>query len=559
MFLNTISVILSILGSVALFLFGMKLMSESLQSVAGKSLRRILGTLSSSKGRGLLSGTALTGTIQSSSAVTVLIVSFVGAGLLSLNGAYGLILGANIGTTATGWIVSLLGFNVQMDRLSLPIIAIGLPLLFSRQTRRKKTGEFLIGFALLFMGLMFLRMATPDLREIPAVHSFLSEQAGYGFLSELLFLIIGFAVTAMIQSSSAAMAFTVVLAVQGWISLDLAGAMILGENIGTTITANLAATVGNRESRIAARVHFVFNLLGSIWALLLLQPFLSLNQWLVEHLGFGDNTGSAAYISAVLAAFHSSFNIINALLLISFPRLLIGIATRLVASRKDEKRGSNFIESPFHGTAELALVQVRAEIISLNEKVIEMLSLVPRILMEKREEKYGKLLSNIRELEQEVNDSEQRIVKQLTHLTEHSLSQESSHQISTLLRVVDDFESIGDACFIMAVSIDEKNQNKVWFTQEMRERLLSLFDTGTEGLRLVRNRLRLEENIEPGQKPSTLLLERLQQFKSLTRLANPPQGEALEVYSKLSDLACKVIEYSINICQYQVSADGANR
>ncbi|MEP1891836.1 MAG: Na/Pi symporter, partial [Cyclobacteriaceae bacterium] len=279
---------LNLAGSLAFFIYGMKIMSESIQKVAGSEMRKILSSMTSNRFKGVLTGFLITGLVQSSSATTVLVVSFVNAGLLSLVESVGVIMGANIGTTITAWLISIVGFKVKIANYALPIIAVSFPLLFFSRDRIKSWGEVFIGFALLFMGLAYLKDAVPDLKSNPEILEFLSHYTDMGFLSILLFVGIGTFLTVIVQSSSAAMALTLVMANNGWIPFELAAAMVLGENIGTTITANLAAIVGNVHAKRAAFAHFIFNIFGVVWIIILITPVLNaINTYMISNGSLG--------------------------------------------------------------------------------------------------------------------------------------------------------------------------------------------------------------------------------------------------------------------------------
>ena len=267
---------LALLGSLALFLYGMKIMSEGLQKFAGDRLRSILTAMTTNRVTGVLTGMLITALIQSSSATTVMVVSFVNAGLLTLSQSIGVIMGANIGTTVTAWIISALGFKVDISAFSLPLLAIGIPLLFSQKSSRKSVGEFIFGFAFLFMGLNLLKTNAPDLSQNPDMLAFVQNYTDMGFFSVLLFVLIGTVLTMIVQASAATMAITLIMCANGWISFELGAALVLGENIGTTITANLAALTANTQARRAAMAHLMFNVFGVIWVLMLFEPFLEI-------------------------------------------------------------------------------------------------------------------------------------------------------------------------------------------------------------------------------------------------------------------------------------------
>ena len=344
--LSVIGQILTLVGALGLFLFGMKLMSEALQKVAGNKMRSILAAMTSSRIKGIFTGFLVTTTIQSSSATTVMVVSFVNAGLLTLIGAVGVIMGANIGTTVTAWIISILGFKISLSFLSLPLIGISFPFFFSKNNLRKSWGEFMIGFAILFIGLQFLKDAVPEINSHPGMLNFLAQFTDLGFASILIFVIIGSMLTIIIQSSSATMALTLVMCYNGLIPFELAAAMVLGENIGTTVTANVAALVANVSAKRAARAHLIFNLFGVVWILLIFTPFLNGINWIVERnlnvsiLNIDMASLEFANIKQILpialSIFHTSFNILNAVLLIGFANLIAKIATRMVPAVDDE-------------------------------------------------------------------------------------------------------------------------------------------------------------------------------------------------------------------------------
>ena len=301
--------LLKLLGSLAMFLYGMKIMSEGLQKFAGDRLRSILTAMTTNRVTGVLTGVLITALIQSSSATTVMVVSFVNAGLLSLSQSIGVIMGANIGTTVTAWIISALGFKVDMAAMSLPLLAVGVPLLFSGKSSRKSIGEFIFGFSFLFMGLSLLKANAPDLGKNPEMLSFVQNYTDMGFASVILFVLIGTVLTMIVQASAATMAITLIMCANGWISFELGAALVLGENIGTTITANLAALTGNVPSKRAAMAHLVFNIFGVIWVLCLFKPVTMAVSWFVEDVM--QTVDPAVSVSFKLSAFHTAFNICN--------------------------------------------------------------------------------------------------------------------------------------------------------------------------------------------------------------------------------------------------------
>lgn len=322
--------ILELIGSLGLFLFGMKVMSDALLQLAGNSMRAILARLTSNRVLGIFTGFMITSAIQSSSATTLMVVSFSNAGLLTLPEAISVIMGANIGTTITAWLITILGFKVSMSALALPLVGIGFALTFAKKERLKHWGTFIVGFALLFIGLEFLKDAMPDLNENPGILEFLNRYTEAGFASVLLFLLIGTLLTVIVQSSSATMALTLIMTAQGWIPFEMAAAMVLGENIGTTITANLAAIVGNFQAKRTARAHLIFNLIGVVWMLVVFYPFLKLISWLTTRLGEGDPYANALAVPVAISLFHTIFNCCNTFLLAWFVKPIAHLVERFV-------------------------------------------------------------------------------------------------------------------------------------------------------------------------------------------------------------------------------------
>lgn len=320
----------TLLGSLGLFLYGMKVMSDALMEVAGDKMRNILATMTSNRVFAVFTGFLITAIIQSSSATTLMVVSFVNASLLTLVESVGVIMGANIGTTITAWLITLLGFKVSMSAIALPLVGLGFLLTFSKKLKIRHWGYFVIGFALLFIGLQFLKDAVPDIKENPQVLEWLKTYTNLGYGSVIIFMIIGTILTVVIQSSSATMALTLVMCFEGWIPFDMAAAMVLGENIGTTITANLAALVANYNAKRTARAHLIFNMMGVIWMLILFYPFLSAVDWFVTGNGSTSPFVSAAAVPVALSVFHTSFNIINTTVLILFVPFIVKVVKKMV-------------------------------------------------------------------------------------------------------------------------------------------------------------------------------------------------------------------------------------
>ena len=325
--------ILQLLGALGVFLFGMKVMSDALLNLAGNKMRSILATMTSNRVFGITTGFLITSVIQSSSATTLMVVGFSNAGLLTLTEAISVIMGANIGTTITAWLITILGFKVSMSTIALPLVGFGFAFTFSKKERTKELGLFIIGFALIFIGIQFLKEAMPDIKNNPEILSFLSKYTDLGYASILLFLLLGTVLTVVIQSSSATMALTLIMCAQGWIPFEMAAAMVLGENVGTTITANLAAIVANYQAKRTARAHLIFNLLGVLWMLILFYPFLKFVSWLSQQLGSESPYITAAAIPVAISLFHTTFNIFNTFLLVWFINPIAKLVEKMVPER----------------------------------------------------------------------------------------------------------------------------------------------------------------------------------------------------------------------------------
>ncbi|MDD3667079.1 MAG: Na/Pi cotransporter family protein [Bacteroidales bacterium] len=507
--------ILTLIGAVGLFLYGMKLMSEGLQKAAGDKLRNILALMTNNRFVGAFTGIFITALIQSSSATTVMIVSFVNAGLLSLSQSMAVIMGANVGTTATAWIISLLGFKVNMTAFAIPLIGFGVPLLFSKKNSSKSWGEFLIGFALLFLGLDYINKSVPDLQANPEIFSALQAYTGMGYGSVLLFALLGLIITVVIQSSSATFAIVLIMSSKGWISFELAAAVVLGSNIGTCITPLLASISGNVQAKRAALGHLMFNVLGSIWALLLYGPFVKLiiaissslagnpnelmnfvhsaDPTVLNHLNEGtldagtsenqaliSNFANMQYfVSFGLSMFHTIFNLINISIMIWFTNLYVKIVTKLIPSKpseEDKETHLKFISTGMLSTAELSILQAHKEIVLYSQRTQRMFGLVRELYHETDEPTFVKKFSRIQKYENISDRMEVEIATYLTKVADGRLSDESKHQIQMNLRVVSEIESVADSCYNLARTIQRRNQGKVSFTDDVNANIELMFN-----------------------------------------------------------------------------------
>ena len=461
---------LKLIGSLGLFLYGMKIMSEGLQKVAGDRLRSILTAMTTNRVTGVLTGVLITALIQSSSATTVMVVSFVNAGLLTLAESISVIMGANIGTTVTAWIISIFGFKVDMAAFALPLLALALPLIFSGKSNRKSIGEFIFGFSFLFMGLSYLKANAPDLNANPEMLAFVQNYTDMGFFSILLFLFIGTILTMIVQASAATMAITLIMCANGWISLELGAALVLGENIGTTITANLAALTANTQAKRAALAHFVFNVFGVIWVLIIFHPFMELVNWVVDTF-FQSNNPEVA-ISYKLSAFHSIFNICNVCILIWGVKLIERTVCALIRPKEeDEEPRLRFITGGMLSTAELSILQARKEIHLFAERTHRMFGMVQDLMHTEKDDDFNKLFSRVEKYENISDNMELEIANYLNQVSEGRLSSESKLQIRAMLREVTEIESIGDSCYNLARTINRKRQTNQDFTEKQYEHI----------------------------------------------------------------------------------------
>jgi phosphate:Na+ symporter len=469
---------LKLMGSLALFLYGMKIMSEGLQKFAGDKLRRILTAMTTNRVTGVLTGVLITALIQSSSATTVMVVSFVNAGLLTLAQSIGVIMGANIGTTVTAWIISALGFKVDIAAFALPLLTVGVIMLFMQKSKHKSIGEFIMGFCFLFMGLSYLKANAPDLQANPEMLAFVQNYADMGFASILLFVLIGTVLTMIVQASAATMAITLIMCANGWISFELGAALVLGENIGTTITANLAAITGNTQSRRAALAHLVFNVFGVIWVLCLFGPFTNMVTWIVENwIGVTDN-GDGSFVSFQLSAFHTCFNICNVLILIWFVKFIEKTVCKILPVKEnDEDTRLRYITGGLLSTAELSVLEAQKEIALYAQRTRKMFGFVQELLHTKKGDEFNKLYSRIEKYESISDNMEIEIANYLNKVSEGRLSSESKTRIQSMLREVTEIESIGDSCYNLARTLNRKRQNSQEdFTEKQYEHISNMMN-----------------------------------------------------------------------------------
>ena len=498
---------LTLVGALGMFLYGMKIMSEGLQKAAGDRMQGILSSMTNNRFAGVFTGILITALIQSSSATTVMVVSFVNAGLLTLTQSIAVIMGANVGTTVTAWIISLFGFTVKIVDMVFPILAISIPLIFSKNNQRRYWGEFLVGFSLLFLGMDYMKTSVPDLQQNPAVLEVLNNYTNMGYGSVLLFMLVGTILTIVMQSSSAMMAITLIMCSQGWVSFEIAAAMVLGENIGTTITANMAALSANVSAKRAAFAHLLFNVFGVCWMLIFFYPFTrmiialvgQINGMSAEEVSALLNSSAALLspeeaakaattVSFSLALFHSVFNVCNVLIMIWFIKFYEKIVSSVIKqkSNNDEEFQLKYITTGMMGASELNLPQARQEIVVYAERVRRMFAMVQDLLHEKEgSEAYSKLYSRIEKYEQICDRMEIEIASFLNNVVSGRLSYDGKLQVNSMLTMVTEIESIGDCCYNLARTLVRKQEAGVKFNEDIMvnlDALMALDSDALEGL-----------------------------------------------------------------------------
>ncbi len=475
--------ILKMIGCLALLMFGMKTMSEGLQKLTGGHLRAILGTMTKHRIGGLLTGTFVTASVQSSTATTVLTVSFVNAGLLTLSQAIPVIMGANIGTTATAWIMSVFGFQFNMSSVVWPFFGLGIALSYTKKNSTKSIGEFVFGFAFMFLGLTTLRenAVAMDLSHNQAVIDFFASCGGWGIWTTLLFLLLGSVLTMCVQSSAAIMAITLLLCSSGVLPIYQGIALVMGENIGTTVTSNLAALSASTQARRAALAHMLFNVFGVLWVLILFHPFVNMVCYVV---GFDPNfvpqteaevAHASVRVTYALSGFHTAFNLCNVAILIWFIKPMERLICSIIREKDDgEDFRLKFISAGLLSTAELSLYEARKEINLFVEKTLKMFRMVPDLLKMTDENEFNKLFARIEKYEAISDRFEVEIANYLSQVSEGRLSPESKMALQAMMKEISEIESIGDSCYNMARAIRRKFQSEDDFTEEQYSRAESM-------------------------------------------------------------------------------------
>ena len=482
--------IFTLLGALGMFLYGMNQMSSGLQKAAGDRLRGLLSAMTSNPFKGVLTGLGITSVIQSSSATTVMVVSFVNAGLLTLAQAIGVIMGANIGTTVTAWLVSWLGFKADISILAVPLMLLGFLFSNSKRNQRQNIGELIVGFCLLFLGLSFMKESVPDLNETPQVLEFVRSWAGHGFGSVLIFLVFGTVLTLVLQSSSATMAITLIMLSMGFIPFNMACAMVLGENIGTTITANIAASVGNTQAKRAAMSHTIFNVFGVIWALIFFRPFLGLVGKIIEMFGLpnpaaegfavsGQNTPDATAALYGLSMLHTLFNTINTFILIWFTKFIEKAVVWIIKAPKNQENEVfrlKYISAGPLATPELATQQAFDEIIHFAQISRNGLGYARAAIKETDSDKLEELRSKLVKYEEISDRIEYEIATFLNAVSAGDISTETSSRIKAMYKMIGEMESLGDSGEAISRILSRKDIHKKTFSPDMIKKLEDMAD-----------------------------------------------------------------------------------
>lgn len=499
------STFFQIIGSLGIFLFGMKLMSDGLQKMAGEKLRAIMGSMTGNRFKGVFSGLVVTSAVQSSSATTVMVVSFVNAGLLKLREAIGVIMGANLGTTATAWIIAYFGFTFSLSSVAVPIVGIGMAATFFKKSLLKNFGEFLIGFGLLFLGIEFLKAAVPDIKAQPETFEWIKSYTDLGFWSVLIFLAFGVLLTIVVQSSSVAMAITMTMAAKGWIGFELAAAIVLGENVGTTITAILAASTANTNAKRAAFAHLCFNLIGVLWMLLVFGYFTNFVSGIVNSFFTPQAAANGAPqapalfgLSEKLALFHTLFNAANILLLIGFVPQLEKLARAIVKRKPNEKIDSpserlEYLATNFGELGELCLFEGQKEVVRLAEMSTKMFNGFTDLFQKPDLDLSGQV-NDLRKLEEDCDKLSYALTNFFVQCTAHELSESSTQLVVKNMVIVAELEDLSDCCYRL-VTLARKRYRKQFKDRMLKSPAFVEFCGQIDQFLLYAHRMLLQQNV----------------------------------------------------------------
>lgn len=495
--------LLQLIGALGIFIYGMKVFSDGLQKVAGNKLRSILKGMTSTRFRGILTGFTATTITQSSSTTTVMVVSFVNAGLITFLESTGVVMGANIGTTVTAWMISIFGFKMQITPFAIALIGIFFPFIFFGREKLRNLAEAMIGFGILFIGLDFIKNGVPNIQDNPEMFMFLDQFTEYGFASILIFVVAGTILTLITQSSSAASAITLVMLFEGWIDFPIAAAMVLGENVGTTVTANIAAIVGNVYAKQAARFHFVFNIFGVLWMLALIDPFLmgidaAMGYFIPEAASIMNTTSEVGRANATLALslFHTVFNVLNVLLLAAFVPKIVSLIKKYQKEEKDTQHRLQYISSGMMSSPELSMSQAHKEI-ELFARLLDKMHFNFKGLLFNKQKKQEQFLEKIEKREQITDNIELEIAEYLTKISSYNLTEGASRRIRGMHSIINDLERVGDIYFQMSKTFERMKSEGNELPDEAMEKLDKMLNLVHDAIRNVRENLALDsENID---------------------------------------------------------------
>ena len=554
--MDTIINTLSLIGSLGMFLYGMKVMSDGLEKFAGERLRAILAAMTKNRVMGVFTGILITALIQSSSATTVMVVSFVNAGLMTLKQSIGVIMGANIGTTVTAWVISIFGFQSNISAFAIPLLALGLVFVFSKNSKRKSLGEFVYGFSFLFLGLSFLQTSAEHLQIGQLVANMLKDISDTSYLMILLFVLIGMLVTCLVQASAATMAITMMLFnmnIAGF-GFEQAAALAMGQNIGTTVTAYLAAMTGNVPARRAALSHMFFNVFGVVLVLIIFYPFCNFINWLSSDVFRVDGN-----YSAKLALFHTAFNVFNTLVLIGFVDQIEKLVCKVLPykSEQDEEYRLKFISGGLISTSEMGLLEARKEIYNFAGRCDRMFSLVKEIIDVKDNKDFDKLYERIEKYEGITDNMEEEIGKYLGKVSEGKLTIESKLKLQRMLKIISELESIGDACNNIARTLKHKRDKvREEFTSEQYANIQKMFTLVQTALTHMVGQIGRSEGSKADMQTTSNNEQAINDFRSLTRnlntqdLTDGKYGYALgSHYMNVISECEKLGDYIINVVQ----------
>ncbi|MCF8361732.1 MAG: Na/Pi cotransporter family protein [Prolixibacteraceae bacterium] len=546
--------LLTLIGATALFLYGMKLFSESLQKITGERIRTILSSMSSNKLKGVLTGVFITALIQSSSATTVMVVSFVNAGILRLFEAIIIIMGANVGTTITSWFIAFFGFEVNFSVYALPLIGVSIPLLFASKRKLKNWGEMLLGFSLLFISLNFIKDAIPQVEGAWATQA-IETISSLGYLSYIIFILLGALFTIIVRSSSAIIALTMIFVLNGWIDFPAAAAMVLGENLGTTLAAISAARIANVTAKRAALAHLFFNMFGVIWVLAVFPWYLDIFSWLYMQFGGQNPLVHNEAVPLAIALFHTIFNLINAFILIGFSKKIAKYVIRKIpytTKRPESEFKLRHIKIGLLSTPEASIFQAKRETIVFAEKVRKMFVNVERAFKETSDREYDNLREQIIETEDYADRLEKEIAIYLTKVGEGRLSESNSRGMRSLFKMIDDIESIADSCINILNAIERKRENKIRFPEQINNNVNLMFEMVRDALDMMVTMLTYNEDM-----PLNMALEtekEINNFRDILKsehLNNLEKGvykyDAGIIYNDIISQCERIGDFAINV------------